>query len=108
MSGGAGDRRDEAGGSFVSGDGADVLVRVKAVPGAARDGLAGVLGDRLKVRVALPPEGGQANRALCRVIAEAMGVGPDAVEVERGHGSPRKVVRVRGVTVDRARAALPG
>ena len=33
-------------------EGADLLVRVKAVPGSSRDAIAGALGDRLKVRVA--------------------------------------------------------
>ena len=39
-------------------DGNDVLLLVKMVPGASRDEIAGVVGDRLKVRVAAPPEDG--------------------------------------------------
>lgn len=77
--------------------GGGVRILVKAVPGARRDEISGRLGDRLKVRVAAAPEGGAANRAVCRVIAEALGVKPAAVEVIVGHSSPEKVVRVAGV-----------
>ncbi len=49
-------------------DGDDVLVWVKAVPGAAQDTVAGALGDRLKVRVSAAPEDGRANKAICRLL----------------------------------------
>lgn len=74
--------------------GEDVLIRVKAVPGASRDGIAGTLGDRLKVRVSAPTEGGRANRAVCAVIARALGVKKKQVSIETGRASPQKTVRV--------------
>jgi uncharacterized protein (TIGR00251 family) len=74
-----------------------VAIAVKAVPGAKRDGIAGVLGTRLKVRVSAPPEDGRANAAICAVIAAALGVKPRAVTVVTGHASAEKVVRVEGV-----------
>ena len=40
-----------------------VFVRVKAVPGARQNAVTGTLGDRLKIRVSAPPEGGKANDA---------------------------------------------
>ncbi|MEZ6234912.1 MAG: DUF167 domain-containing protein [Phycisphaerales bacterium] len=83
-----------------------VRLHVKAVPGASRDQVAGVLGDRLKVRVAAPPEGGKANKAICALIARALGVKPGDVELVAGHTSPEKTLRVLGVTMDQARAAL--
>ena len=70
------------------------LIRVKAVPGASRDQIAGVLGDRLKVKVSAPPEGGKANRAICAVIAQELGVKPGRVEVVIGATNPEKTVRV--------------
>lgn len=82
------------------------MIRVKAVPGASRDQIAGLLGDRLKIRVAAPPEGGKANQAICLVIAKALGVGKREVSVEAGHASPEKSIRASGVTLDAAIAAL--
>lgn len=83
--------------AWMSVDGADVLVRVKAVPGASRDAIAGVLGDRLKVRVAAPPEAGKANTAIAELLAAACGVGVRAVTLESGPAQPQKCFRVRGV-----------
>jgi uncharacterized protein (TIGR00251 family) len=57
--------------------------------------LAGVLGDRLKVRVAAPPEGGKANRAVVELLTDWL-VGA-SVELVSGHGTPLKTVRVRGI-----------
>lgn len=85
--------------SYLSEDGADVLVRVKAVPGAKSDRIVGALGDRLKIRIAAPPEGGKANRAICELIAETLGVKSASVVVERGHASAEKTVRISGVSM---------
>jgi uncharacterized protein (TIGR00251 family) len=71
-----------------------VLIRVKAVPGASRDQIAGVLGDRLKVKVAAPPEGGKANKAICAIIAKELAVKAAQVEIASGASSAEKVVRV--------------
>ena len=91
---------------MIERDGEDVLVRVKAVPGASRDEIAGAVGDRLKVRVSAPPEGGKANRAICRVVAEALGVKPRLVSIERGHASPEKTLRVAGCDAATVTSAL--
>ncbi|MGQ0629369.1 MAG: DUF167 domain-containing protein [Phycisphaerales bacterium] len=77
--------------------GARVRIALKAVPGASRSGIAGVLGDRLKVRVAEPPEGGRANDAICTLIAEVLGVPGRAVKVVVGQGRAEKVVEVTGM-----------
>ncbi len=83
-----------------------VEIRVKVVPGASRDRIAGMLGDALKVQVAAPPEKGKANKSVCALLAEAVGAARRDLEVVSGHASARKVVRVRGVTVEGVRAAL--
>lgn len=78
-------------------DPASSLLLVKVVPGASRDGLAGTLGDRLKVRVAAPPEGGKANAAVIRLVAAAAGVRPAAVMIRSGAASSEKSLLIRGV-----------
>jgi uncharacterized protein (TIGR00251 family) len=74
-----------------------VVLRIKVVPGASRSKIAGVLGDRLKVAVAAPPEGGKANRAACELLAEALGVPARDVSITEGHTQPRKTVQVVGI-----------
>jgi uncharacterized protein len=78
----------------------DVLVQ----PRASRPGVGPLLGDRLKVAVAAPPVDGQANDAVVRALAEALGVGRAAVSIVRGETGRRKTVRVQGVTAARVQA----
>jgi uncharacterized protein (TIGR00251 family) len=77
-------------------DGGAVLA-VKAVPGSSRDGIAGVLGDALKVAVAAPPERGRANARLCELLAGALGVARGDVQVVAGGAAARKQLFVRGL-----------
>lgn len=86
------------------GEGCRLSLRV--VPGASRPGLAGPLGDRLKIRVAAPPREGRANREVRAVLAEALGVPVRAVEIVRGHGSRDKEARVEGLAAVEARRRL--
>ena len=80
--------------------GEDVLIWVKAVPGASRDEIAGVVGDRLKIRISAPPEGGKANKAICKLLASSLGVKPNQISIERGETSPAKIVRISGAVLD--------
>lgn len=85
-----------------------MLLRIKAVPGSSRDRIAGVLGDRLKVAVSAPPEGGKANKAIVGLIANALGVRTSGVELVSGPTHPEKVFRVAGIDAERAPAAFAG
>ena len=73
-----------------------VLVPVKVVPGARRSRVAGVLGNRVKLNVAAPAEGGKATQAACELLAQAIGVPTGAVKLHRGETDPRKVMAVEG------------
>ena len=83
-----------------------VRVSVKAVPGSSRDAIAGPLGDRLKVRVAAPPEDGKANKAIEALLAEACGLQARDATVVSGHARPEKTVELRGVDEPTARRLL--
>ena len=76
-----------------------ISLRVKVVPGASRTKVVGVLGDRLKISVAAPPEDGKANRAVCELIAEVFGVSQREVAIIEGQTQPRKTVAVGGVAL---------
>ncbi len=79
--------------------GEDVLIWIKAVPGASRNEIAGVVGDRLKLRISAPPEGGKANKAICKLLASSLGVKANQISIERGETNPAKIVRINRATV---------
>ena len=76
---------------------AEAEIRVRVQPRARRSELAGERAGALVARVTAPPVDGKANDALCRLIAERIGVPRRRVTVERGQSSRDKVVRVEGV-----------
>jgi len=63
-------------------------------PRASRNEITGFQGDFLRIRVTAPPEGGQANRLCCRLLAEVLGIAPSRVEVVGGYKARKKRVRV--------------
>lgn len=69
-------------------------LRVKVVPGSSREGIAGWVGDRLKVKVTAPPEKGKANAAVVNLLAEALGVPRARVRIAAGGASPLKTVEL--------------
>lgn len=81
-------------------------LQVKVVPGAARTEVAGLLGDAVKIRVAAPPEGGRANRAVCALLADRLGLPLARVTVVAGPASPVKVIGLVGITETEAKARL--
>ncbi|MBU0640632.1 MAG: DUF167 domain-containing protein [Planctomycetes bacterium] len=85
---------------------AGVDLALKVVPGASRTAVVGVWGTALKLAVAAPPEGGRANAAILRLLAEVFGVRRGEISIEAGQAQPRKTVRVRGITVETARSRL--
>jgi uncharacterized protein (TIGR00251 family) len=81
-------------------------LELKVVPGASRAGIAGWLGDTLKVRVSAPPERGKANAAVVELLAGALGVPEERVRIVAGAASPRKVVEIAGLSAAEVRARL--
>jgi hypothetical protein len=71
-----------------------VELDVKVVPGASCSEIVGLLGNRLKVRVAAPAEGGKANRALVALLRERLSA--REVEIVAGHSRAEKTVRILG------------
>jgi uncharacterized protein len=80
----------------VSSEGDALRIRVKAVAGSRQSGIAGLLGDRLKIRVSAPPEGGRANDAIRNVLASSFGVAMRDVTLVSGASSREKVLDIRG------------
>jgi uncharacterized protein (TIGR00251 family) len=76
-------------------DGRDLLLEVRVQPRAARSEIAGILGERLRVRLQAPPVDGRANAALVEFLAEIFDVPRAAVTIERGLTGRDKRVRIR-------------
>ncbi len=91
---------------LVTEEEAGCTFRVRVLPRSRRDEIVGLHGDALKIRLAAPPVGGRANRALREFLAGRLGVSPSAVEILSGHSSRQKRVRVKGVSVGAIHALL--
>ena len=81
-------------------------MRIKVVPGASRDEIAGWLGDALKLRVTAPPERGRANTAVERLLAAVLGVPAECVRVVAGLSSARKTVVIEHLSATQVRKRL--
>ena len=89
-------------------DGTGCLLDVKAVPGARKDEVVGLLGDRLKVRVSAPPEDGRANAAICAMLAAELGLPKSSITVVRGTTRAEKTLRIEGARPEILEARWPG
>ena len=76
------------------------LVKFHVVPGAKKTAIAGLHGDRLKVKVAAPPEKGRANEELLEFLARALKVPRQAVHLTSGAASRAKVIAVHDLSPD--------
>ena len=83
-----------------------VHVRLKVVPGASRDAVAGVIGDRLKLRVTAPPESGRANKAVTALVARTLGIARSSVRIVRGRSTPQKTIEVLALEPEEVRRLL--
>jgi uncharacterized protein (TIGR00251 family) len=76
------------------------VLRLTVVPGAQRTQVVGLYGDRLKVRLAAPPEKGAANRELIAFLARALNLPKSALKLTLGPQSRAKVVTVYDLSPD--------
>ena len=83
-----------------------VVLRIHVQPGAGRSAVVGRHGDALKVRVAAPPVEGRANEAARSLLADALGVPSDDVELTSGQSSRAKRFRLKGLDAEEAEKRL--
>jgi uncharacterized protein len=84
----------------------EVRLAVHVQPRARAEGIVGVVGDVLKVRLTAPPVKGAANAALIAFLAEALDVPQAAIRIITGSTSRHKVVGIRGVSAELVRRTL--
>jgi uncharacterized protein (TIGR00251 family) len=80
---------------------------VVVVPRASRSRIVGLSAGRLKITLAAAPVDGEANQALCELLAKQLSVPKRAVQVQRGERSKLKTVQVTGLTVEDVLNRLP-
>jgi uncharacterized protein len=78
-------------------DAVSTRLRLRVFPGATRAGVVGRYGQAWKVRVAAPPEGGRANDAVVRLLADTLSVPRDAVKLVSGQSARDKIVELTGI-----------
>jgi uncharacterized protein (TIGR00251 family) len=72
-------------------------LRLRVSPGAGRAAIVGRYGEGWKIRVTAPPEGGRANDAVLRLLAEALAVPRDSLTLVSGHSGRDKIVELAGL-----------
>jgi hypothetical protein len=80
---------------------------VKVVPGSSREGIAGWLGDELKIRVRQVAEAGRANEAVRKVLAKTLELPLDHICIVAGASSPHKTMEISGVSEAAVLERLP-
>jgi uncharacterized protein (TIGR00251 family) len=72
-------------------------VDLVVTPRASADRIGPYDGSTLRVRVIRPPADGEANRAVIRLVAKALGLAPSRLAIVAGAASRRKRLRVDGL-----------
>lgn len=86
--------------------GPSATVSVRVVPRSSKEGVAGCEGGVVRIRLNAPPVEGQANEALVRFLAKALGVPKNRITLVAGERGRSKIVRVAGLTREALMAAL--
>ena len=81
-----------------------LLLRVS--PGARSNEIVGRHGEGWKVRVTAAPEGGKANDAVLRLLADRLDVPGKSLTLVAGPSSRDKVVELRGIVTAEAERRL--
>jgi uncharacterized protein (TIGR00251 family) len=81
-------------------------IKVKIHPRAKKDALTGMVGDAYKLSVTAPPVDGRANEACIEFFAKLFAVPRSSVTIAAGETGRTKVIRVAGVSTERANNLL--
>lgn len=93
---------------FIKEDNGAVIFKVRVQPRAAKNQVAGLLDDAVKIRLTAPPVDGEANKALQEFVAKLFKVPKSSVELVSGHTGRNKMLRVANVAMEQAQQILLG
>ena len=75
-----------------------LLLRCRLQPRASKDEIAGLQGDRLKIRITAPPVDGKANRHLIALVSRWFGTPKSAISLLQGETGRHKTLRIENPT----------
>ena len=75
-----------------------IILNIRVVPRASRDGFAGLMGDALKVRIQAPPVDGKANAYLVKFLSKHWKIPRAHFELLSGETGRSKRLRVLNPT----------
>jgi hypothetical protein len=73
-------------------------IAIKAQPGAKKNAVLGERNEALRVAVTAAPEKGKANDAIAEVLAKALGLKANQIEMLTGETSREKRFLIAGIT----------
>ena len=85
---------------------AGVVIPVRAKPSARRNAIEGTHDGAVRISVTVAPEKGKANKAICELLAKALGISKSQVVLISGETSSQKRVLVHGKTAEEVQLAL--
>ena len=85
-----------------------LLLRIHVQPRASANGLAGLQGDALKLRLTTPPVDGKANKAVIAYLAKFFHLPKSSLSIKSGQQSRSKTVVIKGADEQQVRRALAG
>ena len=86
--------------------GEDVSFRVRVVPRASRNKIAGIHDGAVRIRLTAPPVEGAANEALVAFLSSVLRVPKRDIELVSGQTARNKVVSVSGLSPEEVLARL--
>ena len=80
-----------------------VVLTLRVIPRAAKEGFTEVLDDAVKVKVSAPAMEGRANKAVLALVADALGVRKRNVALVSGGKARTKRILIEGVAANEIR-----
>lgn len=76
----------------------DLILFIKVIPKSRKSEIVGWENEELKIRIAAPPDKGQANEELIRFLAKSLGIGKSRVKLLSGDTSRHKKILLEGIS----------
>ena len=81
-------------------------ISLRVYPNASRSEVVGFVGGVLRVKVAVPPIRGKANKELITLLSRLFGVSKGSIDIIKGHTSRNKVVVIDGLSQEEVMSRL--